>query len=69
MSRILRGMGFKHAKCEDGRKCLMESTDVTAARIHFLGKCIKLGKLDTQMYFILTKHWSESYKIALLEDE
>lgn len=38
MLRILRSLGFKYRKCNDGRKFLMERSDIAAARIVFLRK-------------------------------
>lgn len=34
--RILRNMGFRYRKCNDGRKLLMERSDIVAARDVFL---------------------------------
>lgn len=36
MLSILKGMSFRYVKCNNGRKFLMEDTDITAARITFL---------------------------------
>jgi len=36
--RILKDLGFKFKKCNDGRKFLMERTDIIASRVAFLRK-------------------------------
>jgi hypothetical protein len=39
-------VGFKHKKCDDGRKFLMELSDIVAARAAFLIKVYKMGFAD-----------------------
>lgn len=42
LSVILKNLGFKYKRCNDGRRFLMERSDIVAARITFLRKMHKI---------------------------
>lgn len=47
MYRILKDIGFKYKKCNDGRKFLMERSDIVAARVEdFLKEVARDGILE-----------------------
>ncbi|PSN54703.1 hypothetical protein C0J52_04890 [Blattella germanica] len=57
MLRILKKMGFKYRKCNDGRKLLMERTDIVAARTHFLKTMHKVRQEGNLKVFYLDETW------------
>ena len=57
MLRILKGMGFKYAKCNDGRKFLMERSDIAAARIKFLRQMHEIRQTGQTNIFYLDETW------------
>ena len=58
MLRILNGMGFKNDKNNDGRKFLMELTDVAAARIQFLRQIHEIRQAGHTKIFYLDEIWA-----------
>lgn len=56
--RLLRSLGFSFKKCNDGRKFLMERSDIVAARIAFLRKMhsLRVNK-DTRPIVYLDETW------------
>ncbi|KAL4090822.1 hypothetical protein QTP88_025592 [Uroleucon formosanum] len=55
---ILKKLNFKYKKCNDGRKFLMERSDIVAARVKFVRKMNKLRTNgDTQPVVYLDETW------------
>lgn len=57
MLRIMKGIGFTYKKCNDGRKMLMERTDIVAARTQFLRKMHGIREEGTSKIFYLDETW------------
>lgn len=57
MLRILRSLGFKYRKCNDGRKFLMERSDIAAARIVFLRKMHEIRESGNIRIFYTDETW------------
>jgi hypothetical protein len=62
MLRIVKSMGFRYKRCNDGRKCLMENSDTTAPRIEFVRMNKVKQKFSTDILNII-KHSTHEYKI------
>lgn len=58
MRRILKSLGFRYKKCNDGRKFLMEKSDIVAARIRFLTQMANLRQNnDVRPVVYLDETW------------
>lgn len=53
MYRILKDIGFKYMRCKDGRKFLLERSDITAARVKFL-RTMQNIRQEKKIYNILS---------------
>ena len=53
MLRVLKSIGFKFAKCKDGRRFLLERGDILAARLTFLRTMREIRKnASTNIYYL-----------------
>ena len=52
MLRILRGLGFRYKMCNNGRKFLMERSDIAAARARFLRKIHEVREAGHNIFYL-----------------
>jgi len=58
MWHILNNLNFKYKKCNDGRRFLMERTDIVAMRVKFLRTIVNLRQNnDTRPVIYLDETW------------
>lgn len=55
--RILKSIGFRYQKCNDGRKFLMERTDIVVARVKFLRKMHEVRQENLRPVIYLDETW------------
>lgn len=57
MLKILKSMGFKHRKSNDGRRFLLERSDIVAARMRFLREMHEIRQAGSSQIYYLDETW------------
>lgn len=69
--RILKRLGFKYRRCNDGRKLLLERSDIVCARTRFLRKMHeeRTGTLQRPIYYLDETWCNQNHTKSLIWTE